>query len=145
MTAHAAFQKAAKYFGLEYDAVSVGADGRVEAGAIAARLGSDVALVVVSAPSYPHAALDPIEEVAAAASALGIPVHVDACIGGWVLPFWPALPAWDSRGAGRHEHLRRPAQVRLRARRVHPCCCSAVATGSARSTSRRPAGPAIRS
>lgn len=95
ITAHAAFQKAAKYFGLEYDAVPVGADGRVTASAIAERLGPDVALVVVSAPSYPHAALDPIGEVAALAAAQGIPVHVDACIGGWVLPFWSDLPPWD--------------------------------------------------
>jgi glutamate/tyrosine decarboxylase-like PLP-dependent enzyme len=95
VTAHAAFQKAAKYFGLTYDAVPVGPDGRVAAAAIAQRLGPDVALVVVSAPSYPHAALDPIEEVAALAWAQGIPVHVDACIGGWVLPFWSGLPPWD--------------------------------------------------
>jgi hypothetical protein len=24
-----------------------------------------------------------------------VPLHVDACIGGLVLPFWPGLPAWD--------------------------------------------------
>jgi sphinganine-1-phosphate aldolase len=59
------------------------------------RLGDDVALVVVSAPSYPTATLDPVAEVAALTSARGIPLHVDACIGGLVLPFWPDLPAWD--------------------------------------------------
>lgn len=95
VTAHAAFQKAAKYFGLTYDAVPVGPDGRVSAAAIAERLGPDVALVVVSAPSYPHAALDPIEEVAALGATHRIPVHVDACIGGWVLPFWSDMPEWD--------------------------------------------------
>lgn len=95
VTAHAAFQKAAHYFGLQFDPVPVGDDGRVAADAVAQRLGPDVALVVVSAPSYPHAALDPIAEVAALASAQGIPVHVDACIGGWVLPFWEGLPPWD--------------------------------------------------
>ena len=50
---------------------------------------------MVSAPSYPHAALDPVAEVATAALEHGIPLHVDACIGGWVLPFWSDLPAWD--------------------------------------------------
>jgi sphinganine-1-phosphate aldolase len=95
VSAHAAFQKAAKYFGLEFDPVPVGSDGRVTASGIAERLAPDVALVVVSAPSYPHAALDPVEAVAALAVAQGIPLHVDACIGGWVLPFWSGVPAWD--------------------------------------------------
>ncbi len=94
-TVHAAFQKAAHYFGLELELVPVADDGAVAASAIAERLGDDVALVVVSAPSYPFAALDPVGEVAAACLAAGIPLHVDACIGGLVLPFWPGLPAWD--------------------------------------------------
>jgi sphinganine-1-phosphate aldolase len=95
VTVHAAFQKAAHYFGLVLDLVPVEADGRVDADTLIARFDADVALVVVSAPSYPHAALDPVEAVAAAAQAQGIPCHVDACIGGWVLPFWEGLPAWD--------------------------------------------------
>jgi glutamate/tyrosine decarboxylase-like PLP-dependent enzyme len=94
-TAHAAFQKAAHYFGLTLDLVPVSATGEVSADDIGARLGDDVALVVVSAPSYPVAALDPVEAVAALTAAHGIPLHVDACIGGLVLPFWPRLPAWD--------------------------------------------------
>ena len=94
-TAHAAFQKAAHYFGLELDLVPVSADGVVSADDIGERLGDDVALVVVSAPSYPVAALDPVEAVAALTSERGIPLHVDACIGGLVLPFWPRLPKWD--------------------------------------------------
>ncbi len=69
--------------------------GAVAASAIAARLADDVALVVVSAPSYPFAALDPVGEVAALCAGRDIPLHVDACIGGLVLPFWPGLPAWD--------------------------------------------------
>jgi glutamate/tyrosine decarboxylase-like PLP-dependent enzyme len=100
VTVHAAFHKAAHYFGLELDLVPVGADGRVSASAIIDRLGADVALVVVSAPSYPHAAIDPVAEVAAAAFALGIDCHVDACIGGLVLPFWPGLEPWDLRVPG---------------------------------------------
>lgn len=100
VTVHAAFQKAAHYFGLELDLVPVQPDGRVAAEDMIARMGPDVALVVVSAPSYPHAALDPITEVAAAAAQRGISCHVDACIGGWVLPFWPDLAPWDFRVPG---------------------------------------------
>lgn len=100
VTAHAAFQKAAHYFGLELDLVPVQPDGRVAASDLIERFGDDVALVVVSAPSYAHAALDPVSEVAAAARERGIPCHVDACIGGWVLPFWQGLSAWDFRVPG---------------------------------------------
>jgi sphinganine-1-phosphate aldolase len=31
--------------------------------------------------------IDPVADIAAAASAAGVPCHVDACIGGWILPF----------------------------------------------------------
>ena len=73
----------------------VSPDGVVDVSDFEERLGDDVALVVVSAPSYPTATLDPVAEVAALTSARGIPLHVDACIGGLVLPFWPRLPDWD--------------------------------------------------
>ncbi|HMH59505.1 MAG TPA: aminotransferase class V-fold PLP-dependent enzyme, partial [Galbitalea sp.] len=96
VTVHAAFQKAAHYFGLELDLVPVDpATGAVDASDLIARFAPDVALVVVSAPSYPFAALDPVATVAAAALAAGIDCHVDACIGGLVLPFWTELPSWD--------------------------------------------------
>ncbi|MDM4764231.1 aminotransferase class V-fold PLP-dependent enzyme [Galbitalea sp. SE-J8] len=104
-TAHAAFQKAAHYLGLTLDLVPVSATGAVDAADVIARLDPHVALVVVSAPAYPTATLDPIEAVAAAAAERGIRCHVDACIGGLALPFWsgPAdesLPPWDLRVPG---------------------------------------------
>ncbi|MGV8913201.1 MAG: pyridoxal phosphate-dependent decarboxylase family protein [Rhodoglobus sp.] len=100
VTVHAAFQKAAHYFGLELDLVPVGPDGVVAAKDLVARFGDDVAIVVVSAPSYAHAAMDPVAEVAAAAAEYGIACHVDACIGGWVLPFWPDVEPWNFTVAG---------------------------------------------
>ncbi|CAN7302937.1 pyridoxal phosphate-dependent decarboxylase family protein [Knoellia sp. LjRoot47] len=105
-SAHAAFHKAAHYFGLDVDTVPVDvASGRAAVGALEAELGPEVALVVVSAPSYPHGVIDPVAEVAGAAADLGIPCHVDACVGGWVLPWWEAaggdpLPQWDFRVRG---------------------------------------------
>ena len=51
---------------------------------------------MVSAPSYPFATLDPVADVAAVCAPRGIALHVDACIGGFALAFWPdELPAWD--------------------------------------------------
>jgi glutamate/tyrosine decarboxylase-like PLP-dependent enzyme len=102
VTVHAAFHKAAHYLGLRLDLVPVDpASGRPAPADVVERLGPDVALVVVSAPSYPFATLDPIAEVAAAAADAGIPVHVDACIGGFALAFWPSpVPEWDLRVPG---------------------------------------------
>ena len=97
ITVHAAFHKAAEYLGLALDLVPVDpATGTTTPAAIEERLGDDVALVVVSAPSYPFATLDPVADVAAVCAPRGIALHVDACIGGFALAFWPdELPAWD--------------------------------------------------
>ena len=86
-TAHAAFHKAAHYFGVEAVLVPVGPDYRADAAAMAAAIDDDTVLVVASAPSYAHGVVDPVTEIAAAAAARGIRCHVDACIGGWVLPY----------------------------------------------------------
>ena len=93
VTAHAAFRKAAHLFDLEVADVPVDpATCRAVPSAVAGPLDGQTALVVVSAPSYPHGVLDPIGEVAALAAAAGVPCHVDACIGGWVLPFLDDVP-----------------------------------------------------
>lgn len=94
-TVHAAFQKAAHYFDMHFDAVPVDKDGVVDAEDVIERLGPDVAIVVVSAPSYPTAQLDPVREVAAATKLQGISCHVDACIGGFALPWLKNLTPWN--------------------------------------------------
>lgn len=100
-TVHAAFHKAASYFGLTLELVPVAEDGSVSSRDIIARLRPEVALVVVSAPSYPTAQLDPVAEVSRAALSHGISCHVDACIGGFALPLWDTpLPVWDFRLRG---------------------------------------------
>lgn len=99
-TVHAAFQKAAQLFDLDWDSVPCSPDGTVRAAEVIARMDDDVALVVVSAPAYPSGALDPIAPIAAAAAKRGIACHVDSCFGGFVLPWWPGLPDWDFRVRG---------------------------------------------
>jgi glutamate/tyrosine decarboxylase-like PLP-dependent enzyme len=99
-TAHAAFHKAAHYFGVE--AVSVPVDPatfRADPDAMAAAIDDRTVLVVVSAPSYAHGVVDPVTPIAAAAAERGVRCHVDACIGGWVLPHFRrlgvAMPDFD--------------------------------------------------
>lgn len=104
-TAHAAFVKAAGLLGLELIRVPVDpTTGVVEADRIAAAIRPDTVLVVVSAPNYPTGSLDPVAEVAAVTSARGVALHVDACLGGFALPWWDTaekpLPPWDFRVEG---------------------------------------------
>lgn len=86
-TAHAAFHKAAHYFGVRPVIVSVGPDFRADPAAMAAAIDASTVLVVASAPSYAHGVVDPVPAIAQAAHAAGVRCHVDACIGGWVLPY----------------------------------------------------------
>lgn len=103
-TIHAAFNKAAHYFGVErvsvdVDPASYRADVAAMSAAIDAYAGR-IVLVAASAPSYAHGVIDPIEQLAAVTSARGLRFHVDACIGGWVLPWVDTAPGWDFAVAG---------------------------------------------
>ena len=103
-TAHPAFAKAAKYLGLEQVLVPVGPDGRADVAATEAAITDRTVLVVGSAPCYPYGVIDPIAELAALASGRDILFHTDACLGGWMLPWWERLgeevPPWDFRVPG---------------------------------------------
>jgi glutamate/tyrosine decarboxylase-like PLP-dependent enzyme len=103
-TAHPAFAKACHYLDVDEVRVPVGADGRADVAATAAALDPRTALVVGSAPCYPFGVVDPVPELAALAAEHGVPCHVDACLGGWLLPFVERLgepiPPWDFRVEG---------------------------------------------
>ena len=90
-SAHAAFTKAADYFDVELVRVPVDADFRVSAAAVAEACNADTIMVVGSAPTYPQGVIDPIADIAALALERGILCHVDACMGGFLLPFLAEL------------------------------------------------------
>jgi glutamate/tyrosine decarboxylase-like PLP-dependent enzyme len=104
MSAHAAFDKACEYFTIEPRRVDVRADWRADVDAMADSVDDDTALVVGSAPSYPQGVVDPVTEIAAMAAARGVNCHVDACMGGFALPFLERLglfgKPWDFRVPG---------------------------------------------
>jgi glutamate/tyrosine decarboxylase-like PLP-dependent enzyme len=104
-SAHAAFHKAGHYFGVKMvttgvDPVTMAADPA----AIRAAVGPRTILVVASAPSYAHGVVDPVREIAAVAAERDLPCHVDACVGGWMLPYFRRLgaeiPDYDFRVPG---------------------------------------------
>ncbi|HEX3332994.1 MAG TPA: aminotransferase class V-fold PLP-dependent enzyme [Acidimicrobiales bacterium] len=94
-SAHAAFTKAADYFDVELVRVPVGADFRVDADALADACSDSTIMVVGSAPTYPQGVIDPIGAIAALALDRGILCHVDACMGGFLLPFLRQLGRLD--------------------------------------------------
>lgn len=103
-SAHAAFHKAAHLFGLTLHKVPVRDDWTADVAAMAELVNDDTVLIVGSAPQYPHGVVDPIPELAALAASVGANCHVDACMGGFVLPFVEMLgrdvPPWDFRVDG---------------------------------------------
>lgn len=91
VTAHPALLKGAHYFGIRPVITPVRDDFAADVDAIAEAIGRNTVLVVGSAPQYPQGVIDPIEEIAAVAAERDIPMHVDACLGGYFLPWLPQL------------------------------------------------------
>lgn len=100
-TVHPAFDKAAHWLGLELRKVDIGADLRADARAIERAIDRRTICVVASAPQYPHGVIDPIAAIGEVAMRKRVPLHVDACVGGFMLPWLEQLgrpvPRWDFR------------------------------------------------
>lgn len=90
-TAHPAFAKAAHYLGVEERRAPVGPDLRADLEAMERLVDDETFLLVGSAPCYPYGVIDDIEAIAALAAHHGTLCHVDACLGGWLLPWWEQL------------------------------------------------------
>lgn len=94
VTAHPAFMKASHYLDVEVRRVPVDpATLTADVNAIEAAIDDSTAMLVGSAPGYSFGVVDPVPEIAALASARGLLCHVDACIGGWLLPLFRELGA----------------------------------------------------
>lgn len=88
MTAHAAFHKAAHYFGVKPVIVPFNPETyRADVEAMRKAITENTILLVASAPCYSHGVVDPIEEIGALALEKGLLFHVDACVGGLHLSF----------------------------------------------------------
>ncbi len=101
---HVAWIKASKYFGVKLIYAPLKDDYRVDIAAVKKLITRRTILLVGSAPSYPHGVIDPIEELSQLAQQHKIPLHVDACLGGFLLPFIEKnggdIPLFDFRLPG---------------------------------------------
>lgn len=95
------FNKAAYALGLTVVQVPHSLEYRADVDALEACITENTIMMVGGAPPFPYGLVDPIPQMAAVAARYGIWLHVDACIGGFVLPFAEAMgrpvPMFDFR------------------------------------------------
>ncbi len=103
-TAHVAWFKAAEYFGVKARLLPMGENCATDISKLGRMINAGTVMILGSAPEYPHGTIDPIAAMGQIAQSKGIPLHVDACVGGLILPFMEKngvdLPDWDFRVPG---------------------------------------------
>ncbi len=104
-TAHPAFDKACHLFGLECRNAPIDpGDARVRVDELAKLVDENTVAIVGSACNYGYGTIDPIDELGALALDRGVGLHVDGCLGGFILPWGEELgydiPPFDFRVPG---------------------------------------------
>ena len=87
ITVHPAFLKACHYLNITPRIIPVREDKRVDVNLFSEAINKNTILVVCSAPCFPFGVIDPVIEIAAIAQKQKKLFHVDACMGGFMLPF----------------------------------------------------------
>jgi len=104
VTAHVALDKAAHLLGVKLVKAPLGPDWRVDTGWVRAHVTPNTVALVGSAPNYAHGIIDPISELSDIALEHGLGLHVDGCLGGFILPWGERLgypiPPFDFRIPG---------------------------------------------
>jgi len=87
-TAHPAFMKGAYYFGITVRQIPVDpVTFKVNPTDVRNAISANTICIIGSAPNYPYGTVDPLEELSDIAVKYGVPLHVDCCLGGFVLAF----------------------------------------------------------
>lgn len=86
-SAHPAFQKAGEIFGIRSVRTPLTKEYVADMAEVADAVTDNTIAIVGSAPNYPFGTCDPIADLARIAHEKAIHFHVDACVGGFALPF----------------------------------------------------------
>ena len=86
-SAHPAFQKAGQIFGITTVRTPLTHEYVADVKAMEGAVTENTIAIVASAPNYPFGTIDPVTDVAAIARRHRLHLHVDACVGGFALPF----------------------------------------------------------
>lgn len=93
-TAHAAFHKAAHYFGVKKVITPVDPlTFKADVASMDQAITPNTIMLVGSAVSYAHGVVDPIRDIGQLALDRGVLFHVDGCIGAFMLPYFKRLGA----------------------------------------------------
>jgi len=87
VTAHPALDKGAHYFGIELRKATVTDAFVADMSSVESLVDESTVALVGSAGTYPHGLIDPIDALSALALERGINLHVDGCLGGFILAF----------------------------------------------------------
>ena len=91
-TGHPAFDKACHLFGVELRTAPIDPETTlVDIAAMAALIDDDTIAIMGSACNYGYGTIDPIAELSALALERGVGLHVDGCLGGFILPWGEQL------------------------------------------------------
>jgi len=103
-TIHPAHLKAAHYLGMKVIRVPVNSDFEADVEAMRAKITPNTVALAASAGSYPNGVVDPISKLSDLALEHKIGLHVDGCLGGFILPWIEklgyAVPVFDFRLPG---------------------------------------------
>jgi sphinganine-1-phosphate aldolase len=87
-TAHPAFDKACHLYDLEMRVAPVNPDTTVvDPATVAGLVDDDTIAIIASACNYGYGTVDPITELGELALQRGVGLHVDGCLGGFILPW----------------------------------------------------------
>ena len=104
VTAHVALAKGAHWLGIEVRDAPLTDAFVADVDAMADLVDDDTIAIVGSAGDYAHGLIDPIEQMGELAQERRIGLHVDGCLGGFLLPWAELLgydvPTWDFRAPG---------------------------------------------
>ena len=104
VTIHPAFHKAAHYLGIKVISVPVDQDFEADVEAIQAKITPNTIAIAGSAGNYPYGVIDPLGKLSDLAQEHQIGLHVDGCLGGFILPWIEKLgykiPPFDFRLPG---------------------------------------------
>uniref|UniRef100_A0A915LCX5 Aminotransferase class V domain-containing protein n=1 Tax=Romanomermis culicivorax TaxID=13658 RepID=A0A915LCX5_ROMCU len=87
VTAHAAFDKAAHLYGMKIVHIPLDRSLKVDIKSMRRAINPKTCMLVGSCPNFPHGIVDPIEDIAKMGRQNNVPVHVDACLGGFLVCF----------------------------------------------------------
>jgi glutamate/tyrosine decarboxylase-like PLP-dependent enzyme len=104
-TAHPAFDKACHLFGIDVKVAPVDPGStEVDTEWVDAHIDPDTVAIIGSACNYGYGTIDPIADLSDIALRHGVGLHVDSCLGGFILPFGQELgydiPVFDYRHPG---------------------------------------------